>query len=57
MKTNLNHYVNFVLKTWMKQKMNVFYIYEQKKIKINFFSHNKLKVNLEPRNEKSVHVC
>ena len=41
-------YVIFQLNIWMKQKMNLFYKYEHKN-KFNFFSHNKLKINLEPR--------
>ena len=45
---NMKVYVIFLLNMLMKQKMNLFYKYEYKE-KINFFSHNKKKFNLEHR--------
>ena len=50
MKTTVNVYVIVLLKIWTKQDMNLFYKYEHKnKIKINFLSNNKLKLNQKPR--------
>ena len=42
---NMNLYKKFLLPSWMKQKMNLFYNKEFKN-KINFFSDNELKFNL-----------
>ena len=39
----------FLLGTWMKQKKRIFFFEYEHKIKINIFSHDKLKFNLEPR--------
>ena len=48
MKMNKNLYETFSLNIWKKLKTNLFYEHEHKN-KINFFSHNKLKYNLEPK--------
>ena len=40
-------YVIF-LPNMLKTKMNLFHKYEHK-VKLNFFSHDNLKINLEPR--------
>ena len=45
---NMNFYVIFLLSFWMLQKINLF-INMNIKTKLYFFSHNKLKFNLEPR--------
>ena len=50
----------YLLNIWRKQKKQLFDKYEHKN-KINFFSNNKLKSNLEPRNQicsvkKSVYI-
>ena len=50
----MNVHVIFQLSIWLDLKMNLFQKYEHKKI--NFFSNNKLKFNLEPRNYKSVYM-
>ena len=47
-KMHIYLFVKFLLYTWMKQKLTLFYKYEHRNT-INFFSHNKLKFNLDPR--------
>ena len=46
-KMNMEFCVTNLLSIWMKRKMNVLYKFEHKKK--FFFSHNKLKFNLESR--------
>ena len=43
----MNLYVLFLLIIWKKQKLNLFFINMNIKVKFNFFSHNKLK--FQPR--------
>ena len=47
-KKNMKVNVKFSLNMLMEQNTNNLYIFEQKN-KIDFFSHNNLKINLEPR--------
>ena len=45
--TDKSEFESQLLNKLMKQKMNRFYKFEYKKL--NFFSHNKWKFNLEPK--------